>query len=646
MAEPAKLSGVGYYAKHLDAVLKALVPPLRQNPDYERESAVFKRKRLWPANENENKELQLERIEELRELVESSKSPTLREFFDSFTWERCQHNAFNPSNMLQAFEAFYSLDHASGSTPTMRDVNHYTIQRNSHRRNSHRRRRRTPLDSAEPAEVVPTESAPTAETVQEDTTYQVLGERLHPLVLAKTGSVLADKITGMLLELETSVVENLIASEEELETYIDHAKDTLHQALGEQLYTRVLDITGLATAGKITGMLLELSPSEVKDLIESDANLRTRVDEAQRLLAPPTPVVVFCSLLDAPAPVVASVVAPGAYTAAELLSTMIEESEMPEDRWRLLRVQLNRHRWHGVDHPLVRILPFQKRNAETIKEMLETTRNIRFLYNYHIALDRFLSDTEERTLGDILDEAYRISTLPESNITKKDDHESKLNNLGRARGVLGILSTPHLEDGGRGGHIGKFRFADIALRRILSACVRADNKLRLSPTLRDAIIDITRETVGVLPNLNSIIDKWIPNLNTPCPTTSHPTTPRPTTPSIDAIAELMKYKNWAYSDPEECWKSLTARGLAGIVLHKAHLFTDMAQTLGCAPHRILWMNIICYAKDAVNDRIKPVLPLIFDPHEEVFDESGWTDSGGRGGRGGSGGSGNWRAYKR
>merc|ERR1719174_2591397 len=55
------------------------------------------------------------------------------------------------------------------------------------------------------------------------------------------------------------------------------------QMLGEKIFPAVARFQP-ELAGKITGMMLEMDNSELLILLESDAQLRTKVDEAMRVL--------------------------------------------------------------------------------------------------------------------------------------------------------------------------------------------------------------------------------------------------------------------------------------------------------------------------------------------------------------------------
>jgi len=55
------------------------------------------------------------------------------------------------------------------------------------------------------------------------------------------------------------------------------------QLLGERLYPAVARLQP-ELAGKITGMMLEMSPSEVMGMLENEAHLRQKVGEAVRVL--------------------------------------------------------------------------------------------------------------------------------------------------------------------------------------------------------------------------------------------------------------------------------------------------------------------------------------------------------------------------
>lgn len=137
----------------------------------------------------------------------------------------------------------------------------------------------------------------------------MLGEQLYPLVLALVDQQLAGKVTGMLLEMETGEVLNLIESPDtELKAKVNEAVHVLQQAgqapsggakpaaapsaaseaeqkqaLGEQLYHKISAINA-ELAPKITGMLLETGTDQVQACL-ADANLlKERVDEAISVL--------------------------------------------------------------------------------------------------------------------------------------------------------------------------------------------------------------------------------------------------------------------------------------------------------------------------------------------------------------------------
>lgn len=62
----------------------------------------------------------------------------------------------------------------------------------------------------------------------------------------------------------------------------------MRQAFGEALYPAIQTMIGEEQAGKVTGMLLELSPKELSELTagdpESEEKLRAKVDEAIQVL--------------------------------------------------------------------------------------------------------------------------------------------------------------------------------------------------------------------------------------------------------------------------------------------------------------------------------------------------------------------------
>jgi hypothetical protein len=129
---------------------------------------------------------------------------------------------------------------------------------------------------------------------------QMLGEQLYPLVGQLVDQQLAGKVTGMLLEMDTTEVLNLIESPEtELRAKVSEAVTVLQQAggnapakaaptedrqaLGERLFVAVSGIN-TEMAPKITGMLLETGVEQVNACLNEPSLLRDRVEEAMRVL--------------------------------------------------------------------------------------------------------------------------------------------------------------------------------------------------------------------------------------------------------------------------------------------------------------------------------------------------------------------------
>ena len=54
---------------------------------------------------------------------------------------------------------------------------------------------------------------------------------------------------------------------------------------GEKLYPSIAQITGSDEASKITGMLLEMEPTELLHLLEDQAALNTKINEARGVLS-------------------------------------------------------------------------------------------------------------------------------------------------------------------------------------------------------------------------------------------------------------------------------------------------------------------------------------------------------------------------
>ncbi|XP_070706940.1 uncharacterized protein [Pempheris klunzingeri] len=127
-----------------------------------------------------------------------------------------------------------------------------------------------------------------------------LGEQLFELVdVYNTGH--SQKITGMLLEQHKDAVLNLLSEPELLEEQVNFALKTLKEQnveetdisdtsdaddkerLGEKLFSLVEELDPLH-ANDITGMLLEMDPSALQQLLSDHTMLEVAVQKAQQAL--------------------------------------------------------------------------------------------------------------------------------------------------------------------------------------------------------------------------------------------------------------------------------------------------------------------------------------------------------------------------
>ena len=136
---------------------------------------------------------------------------------------------------------------------------------------------------------------------------QVLGEKLYRNItpLLHTDLDLADKVIGMLLEMDISDIIHLLESQDDLHDKVQETMAVLQiqssislselssmdpqnqkQVLREKLYRNITPLlhTGLDLADKITGMLLEMDNSDIIHLLESQDDLHDKVQEAMAVL--------------------------------------------------------------------------------------------------------------------------------------------------------------------------------------------------------------------------------------------------------------------------------------------------------------------------------------------------------------------------
>ncbi|XP_055959502.1 uncharacterized protein LOC126822367 [Patella vulgata] len=106
--------------------------------------------------------------------------------------------------------------------------------------------------------------------------------------------LMAAKITGMLLDLDSSKLNDLMTSEEELKLAVEKARTVLletkseefnpHEDIADEIYTNV-EKKYPELAPQITGMLLELDTDILKDLLTTTKELDNRIEEAFNVLS-------------------------------------------------------------------------------------------------------------------------------------------------------------------------------------------------------------------------------------------------------------------------------------------------------------------------------------------------------------------------
>ena len=103
----------------------------------------------------------------------------------------------------------------------------------------------------------------------------------------------AEKITGMLLEMPPKDLKNIFADDTKLMSQIYEAIKILdyeaelakHESLGDVLYHEVETVySEHEIAEKITGMLLEMRPEEIERLIQNKSELLVKIHEAFEVL--------------------------------------------------------------------------------------------------------------------------------------------------------------------------------------------------------------------------------------------------------------------------------------------------------------------------------------------------------------------------
>ncbi|KAL4617396.1 hypothetical protein GN956_G21424 [Arapaima gigas] len=138
--------------------------------------------------------------------------------------------------------------------------------------------------------------------MEDEEDLDMLGEQLYNLIYPRHMEM-AGKLTGMLLELPSSVLAEMLKDEAMLTKGVEKALKALTQfdntskmesqgedevsvssdSLGEQLY-ELVDIHNTGLTEKITGMLLEQKKEEVQKLLSDSALLEERIKVAVKTL--------------------------------------------------------------------------------------------------------------------------------------------------------------------------------------------------------------------------------------------------------------------------------------------------------------------------------------------------------------------------
>jgi len=114
---------------------------------------------------------------------------------------------------------------------------------------------------------------------------RMIGNKLYPLVNNFTTEH-APKVTGMLLELDVNDLVLLLNSQEDLKEKVDECLSIFFgkKEIGNKLYPKVAKMITQEHAPKVTGMLLELDVNYLNSLLELPYNLKEKVDECLSIL--------------------------------------------------------------------------------------------------------------------------------------------------------------------------------------------------------------------------------------------------------------------------------------------------------------------------------------------------------------------------
>ncbi|XP_003726515.1 uncharacterized protein LOC100892654 [Strongylocentrotus purpuratus] len=121
-----------------------------------------------------------------------------------------------------------------------------------------------------------------------------IGEELFTLV-SKIEPIQCAKITGMLLELDVKVICRLLTSPSELRQAVQKSLSSLkadgsrREEMGEHLYGLVASRYTEESAAKITGMLLEMSDTQLHQMMQDKTFLEENIRLAEEALSSQQP---------------------------------------------------------------------------------------------------------------------------------------------------------------------------------------------------------------------------------------------------------------------------------------------------------------------------------------------------------------------
>nr|XP_054769378.1 uncharacterized protein LOC129277192 [Lytechinus pictus] len=109
-----------------------------------------------------------------------------------------------------------------------------------------------------------------------------IGEELYSHI-SKIEPIQCAKVTGMLLELDVKVIRRLLASPSELRLAVQKSLNSLkadgscRDQIGEHIYGLVASDYTADSAAKITGMLLEMPDTQLQQMMEDETLLKEKI---------------------------------------------------------------------------------------------------------------------------------------------------------------------------------------------------------------------------------------------------------------------------------------------------------------------------------------------------------------------------------